>query len=207
MDPESLTLVYDGHIGAARVVTYTASDPGGEPKGEPESITGWISWDRLTTGSFGGYNREVREALPAARVLAESREWIMGMGSGTLRRAVEEDMAWREMYLAERAAMEIGYGFEPVPQSRITLGKALAEGDAPAVTETCWWARALRWRAERDRRPATVRVVHARLAADGEVSEGIAITYEPQVRPAWLPADRLLVAFTTDAAGRPINPC
>ncbi len=207
VDADQLTYLYERQEGDLRVVTYLSADPGGDLRPEPESKAGWVTWEQLFAGPFGDYNRRAYEALPAARLLAEAKTWILSWGSGTLRRAVEEDMAWRELYLEERTALEFGYGFHPAQQSRLTLGKALAEGDSPAVTETCWWARALRWRAGRDQRPATVRVVHARLSAADEVTEGIAITYEPHMRPAWLPADRTLVAFTTDPAGTSVNPC
>jgi hypothetical protein len=66
-------------------------------------------------------------------------EWIKEFGSGTLRRCVEENFAWKELYLEERTAFEFGYGFRPLLASRTTIGQPIAEGDNKAVTETCWW--------------------------------------------------------------------
>ena len=140
--------------------------------------------------------------------VSEDVAWTLKHGSGTLRRAIEEGMAYRDLYLQERAALEFGYGFDPVHASRLTTGKALASGDDPGTTETCWWARALRWRAERDGRPAEFRIVHARVVGtEGPPREGVAIVCEPSARPSWLPEGRILVAFTTDAQGRTVNPC
>lgn len=174
------------------------------PRQDGEGVLVWAGWPSLTEGPFGAYNAAVRTAL--AQAIPE--HWAAAYGSGTLRRALEEGMAWRELYLHERVAFEFGYGFSPAQRSRLNLGQAFAEGDSPGTTETCWWARALRWRAAQCGRPATVSVHHARLAdGDGGAREGIAIVYAPKVRPSWLPADRSLVAFTTTAEGRTENPC
>lgn len=207
--PAQLQLVYFAKepTSGTLVATYLMDDPGGAPcggAGEPAAgVVAWVGWPALTQGPFGAYNAAVREAL-----LDMPEHWAKRWGSGTLRRAIEEGLAWRELYLEERAAFEIGYGFKVAIRSRLTWGRALAESDSPATTETCWWARALRWRSERDQRAARVEVVHARLDdGEGGISEGIAIRYEPLARPAWLPSDRILVAFTTDCAGRTLNPC
>jgi hypothetical protein len=134
-----------------------------------------------------------------------TEEWIQQFGSGTLRRAVEENMCWRELYLHERSAFEFGYGFEPISGSRITFGKALASADDPATTETCWWARVLRWRAIRDNRPAKVDVMYITISEE-VTRESIGIVYYPETRPSWLPNDRVLVALTWDGK-QTVNPC
>jgi hypothetical protein len=147
------------------------------------------------------------EARDPEGVPAKDAEWVMAYGSGTLRRAIEENMAWRELYLHERTAFEVGYGFIPARASRLALGKPLAEGDDPATTETLWWARVLRWRAARDKRDAAVTVTYAILdGEDNPTAEGIALIYEPVTRLDWLPADRVLLAFTADETGTR-NPC
>lgn len=200
---ENLTFVYEGMVGSKLVQTYTAHDPGGEIQQSEEGVVIWAGWPSLLNGPFGAYNQKVREALENL-----PEHWITKWGSGSLRRAVEENLAWRDMYLHERAAFEVGYGFDAVFKSRLTMGKALAEGDNPATTETCWWARALRWRGERDQRPAKISVVHARLdrGVCEDAEEGVAILYEPNTRPSWLPSDRVLIAFTTHQ-GKTVNPC
>lgn len=171
---------------------------------EDEGVLVWAGWPSLVEGPFGDYNAALRTAL--AQAIPE--HWATTYGSGTLRRAIEEGMAWRELYLSERVAFEIGYGFTPAQKSRLNLGQAFSEGDDPGTTETCWWTRALRWRAAQSGRPATLSVHHARLAdGDGGAREGIAIVYAPVTRPAWLPVDRCLIAFTTTPDGRTENPC
>lgn len=199
--------VYDGLAESGRLVrTYLVPDPGGDIVQRGEGVVVWAGWPALITGPFGRYNAAMRSAL-----LELPEQWALQWGSGTLRRAIEERLAWRDLYHHERAAFEFGYGFQAVLRSRLTTGRALAEGDHPGTTETCWWARALRWRSVRDRRPVRIEVVHARLDdGDRGVQEGIAILCDPEVRPPWLLVDRVLVAFTTEAPNgqvRTVNPC
>lgn len=201
VEAHRLEHLYAGFVSGKLVHTFLAPDPGQPVVQSPEGVVAWVGWHTLTTGPFASYNAEVKCAL------GERPEfWIRQWGSGTLRRAVEEDLAWRDLYLEERVAFEFGYGFSPAMRSRLALGRALAAGDDPSTTETCWWARALRWRVVRDERPARVEVVHARLDHDG-VREGIAIVLTPDNWPAWLPRDRVLIAFTTDTTGKTVNPC
>mgnify|MGYP003556521921 FL=1 len=192
------------------VITYCVNDPGGLPAvpSTRESLEGkvlWVSWDILTDpewAAFSEYNTQVKQAwidkVPAA--------WIAEHGTGSLRRAREEGMRWHNMYLAERVALEYGYGFDAVNASRITYGEALAEGDDAATTETCYWARALRYRAKRDNKALDYVVCHATLTEDERI-EGIAIRCIPHERPHWLAPRFHLVAFTTDASGCTVNPC
>jgi len=205
VDPSRLTLIYTDVDGDHTVATFLAQDPGGAiVQASNEGVAMWASWPALISGPFGRYNAAVREAL----VATSPCHWIEALGSGSLRRAKEEGMAWRDLYLHERAALEFGWGFAPVGASRVTRGKALAEGDSPATTETCWWARALRWRAKRAGREDTFEVIHATLAdGDGGTTSGLAIICTPSPRPGWLPADRALVALTVMPDGRTENPC
>lgn len=205
---ENLRMVYVGiePVSGALVTSFLAEHPegGGVHRQEGEGVLVWAGWPSLTDGPFGAYNAAVRKAL--AQVIPE--HWAAAYGSGTLRRAIEEGLAWRELYLHERVAFEFGYGFEAAQRSRLNLGQAYAEGDSPGTTETCWWARALRYRASENGRPAEIAVHHARLSdGDGGAREGIAIVYTPRSRPAWLPTDRCLVAFTAAEDGRTVNPC
>lgn len=187
------------------VTTFAAKDPGGEPFTRPgEGVVCWVGWPALLQGPFGHYNAMVRKAL----IDVCPEHWIATYGSGSLRYAVQEAMRWREMYLEERVALEYGYGFEAIHASRCLIGDALAASNDPGTTETCWWARALRYRAQRDSRADKVQVVHARVTdGDGATTEGIALYLQPDPWPAWLPKDRKLIAFTTDAQGRGVNPC
>lgn len=136
----------------------------------------------------------------------EIQNWIKEYGSGSLRRAVEEDMLWQNMYFGERAALEFGYGFEAIFHSRITVGPALASSDDPITTETCWWVRALRYRAKRDNHSIIFKIVYATVEEDNKKREGIGILCKPDVRPPWLSKDRILIAFTSNEKGT-INPC
>lgn len=207
VDPASLAEVYratEPGTGAV-VVTFQAPDPGGTPVAGPgEGAVAWVGWPALVTGPFGAYNAAARAAL----VAVDPRHWVQVYGSGSLRRALEEGMSWRDMYLHERVALEYGYGFEAVLASRLETGTPLASGDDAATTETCWWARALRFRAQRAGLALEVRVFQATVAGLGEPPRtGFALELVPTPRPAWLPAGRRLIAFTTDASGRTVNPC
>lgn len=207
VDPASLVLVLQTEeLGTGSLVaTFWAPDPGGPVCAGPgEGLVCWVGWPTVLSGPFGAYNRMVREALVQER----PEHWIATYGSGSLRRAVEEGLRWREMYLGERVALEFGYGFEPVQASRCQIGDALASSDDPGTTETCWWARALRYRARRDGRYDVVRVVHARVSgADGDAQESVAIHLTPSPWPSWLPRDRRLLALTVGKDGRTVNPC
>lgn len=116
-------------------------------------------------------------------------------------------MAWREMYREERAAMEYGYGFEPIASSRLTVGVPIAASDDPGTTETAWWARRLRYLSKEMGRGDEYSVVFATISygEEGISRSGIAILCEPSPRPLWL-GKRNLVAFTTKN-GETENPC
>jgi ADP-ribose pyrophosphatase YjhB (NUDIX family) len=203
------------------VATYWADDPGGDPRPSPEGCPLWMGWDALVTGGpcsgggFQAYNAAVRRAV----IDRIPDQWVREYGSGSLRRAIEEGLRWHEMYLEERAAFEFGYGFEPIKASRVTLGEALASGDDHATTETCWWARALRWRADRGGFGLTsdnlgkpspqehrYTVTYAHVSGEDE-REGIAIRLDVTPHPHWLGGDRILLAFTTARDGTTVNPC
>ena len=194
--------LYTGWDGAHVVATYHATDPGTEIVQTPEGVVTWAGWPTVLNGPFGEYNRAVRAAFDDTPL-----EWMRHYGSGTLLRATQEQLAWNELYLHERTAFEFGYGFNLVHSSRFNRGKPLASGDDAATTETCWWARALRWRATRDKRPATITVMHGSVTDGEETHTGFGILYEPEVMPSWVPSGRVLWAFTTDSKNQTVNPC
>lgn len=76
------------------------------------------------------------------RQLSET-EWIDGYASGSLHKARQLGFAYRPLYLEERCAHDFGWTFRVLPRTRVTFGDALMEGDCPALTETCWFARRL----------------------------------------------------------------
>lgn len=203
VQPDDVRHLYTGTVDGETVVTYWAPDPGGQLVSSSEGHATWSSWLALTTGPFGAYNEAVR--LAAVSMIPEM--WVQEYGSGTLRRAIEEGMVWCDLYHHERAAMEYGFGFELVHRSRLTTGPAVADGDHPPTTETCWHKRALTYRAQVCGLDRVYRVVWARVDhGDSHVQEGLAIVCECP-RPAWAPKGRVLLAFTTDDAGHPVNPC
>jgi len=125
-----------------------------------------------------------------------AKEWSLKNGSGSLRRAIEEGMAWKEFYLHERAAFEIGTSFELVYASRFMAGKALAEPDTAATTETCWYARVLRWRLRKLYGDSVnVRVVYGDYDQDFQRREGLALVVEG-LDLDWIPEGRVPIAFT-----------
>jgi hypothetical protein len=72
-----------------------------------------------------------------ARLLSEE-EFIEKHGSGTLRKSARIGLKTREHYLHERATFEFGWGFECVPESRVTWGDAISEADNKRITEVGW---------------------------------------------------------------------
>lgn len=203
VEPSSMVALLDAiePNSGCRVVTFWAPTPeNAQPKSSEAGVIAWVGWKALTgpTAPYAEYNTWVRQAY----IDKIPEGWVEAYGSGSLRRAREENLRWKDMYLEERAAFEFGYGFQPVLKSRIAFGDALAESDSPATTETCWWARRLR----RLNPDAEVRVLHAHLTEDS-TREGIGILITPKQTPHWLPKDRVLFAFTVDATGRTVNPC
>lgn len=85
-------------------------------------------------------------------------EWITLNGSGSLRRAVEEDLLWSGMYVHERLAMEVATAACAVNPKNIRLTKKVARGDDPTTTEACWYARVLRHRFSQYLKFDTIRV-------------------------------------------------
>ena len=84
----------------------------------------------------------VKQSPALARVLAvrtmDADEFVERHASGTLRKNKRIGMVWREQYLHERAAYELGWAFECLPRSRVTFGDAYTEGDVKALTEAGW---------------------------------------------------------------------
>lgn len=73
-------------------------------------------------------------------------QWVNTHGSGTCQRAIQTGMAWKNMALHERLAMEIGAAAELIPETRICLGKYEAESDCKVTTELNWYTRTLEMR-------------------------------------------------------------
>jgi hypothetical protein len=142
---------------------------------------------------------------------SECEAWIKEHGSGSLLRALQEGMSYHDMYLHERVAFEVGAGFHAYPASRLLLGKAVASPDCPATTETCWYARVLRWR-WRHVPHMTVQVQYAHLTEEHRTVEGLGIVVTG-LNLSWLPAHRVLFAMTSiydpkDHVWSPVeNPC
>jgi hypothetical protein len=65
-------------------------------------------------------------------------EFIDAHASGTLRKNKRLGMVWRDQYLHERTAYELGWCFECLPRSRVTFGDAHTEGDQKPITEAGW---------------------------------------------------------------------
>lgn len=84
----------------------------------------------------------VAECPGLARLVALRRmdadAFIEQHASGTLRKNKRIGMVWREQYLHERAAYELGWAFECLPRSRVTFGDAYTEGDVKPLTEAGW---------------------------------------------------------------------
>ena len=205
LNPKSLVLLLDDiePRSKKRVVTFWAPFPKDSVvASKEEGNIVWVGWKTLIGPSapFPEYNTKVREAY----IDKIPEGWIQEYGSGSLRRAMQEGMRWREMYYDERTAFEFGHRFSPVLKSRLMIGEPFAEGDSSATTETCWWARRLRKLLP----TCQVRVVQAHQTQEDEsIHEGIAIQIVPQVNPHWLPAGRSIIAFTTDKDGNTVNPC
>lgn len=70
--------------------------------------------------------------------LLSDNEFIDRHASGSLRKAHQLGLATRELYLHERVAYEYGWGFDIAPATRVTVGRAVMEGDCRPLTEACW---------------------------------------------------------------------
>lgn len=144
--------------------------------------------------------------------MTSKTDWIQTWGSGSLRRAFEEGMAYHDFYLHERTAMTFGAGFDAYHASRVTIGVPKAFPDCRATTETCWYARALRFR-----QPVgvTVKVVYITIEDCNGKREGLGIEIIPTAEtwPEWLPHDMKILAMvatvnpTTGEFLAPENPC
>lgn len=132
--------------------------------------------------------------------------WCQVFGSGSLRRAIEEKLAWREMYLHERAAFEFGAGFTLCQASRLRLGTPLAEPDERSTTETCWYARVLRWRFASIHPGLIVVVRSIEMSVGDEPVEGVGLVLEGCL-PTWVPNGRIPVAIVAREGHSPENPC
>lgn len=67
-------------------------------------------------------------------------EFIENHGSGTLRKNTKLGLANNTHYLDERIAYEFGWEFETEYATRVTVGKAVTEGDVKSNTELGWHA-------------------------------------------------------------------
>lgn len=74
---------------------------------------------------------------PLAKIVGlrqmDAETFVEKHASGTLRKNKRIGMVWREQYLHERAAYELGWAFECLPRSRVTFGDAYTEGDVKAL--------------------------------------------------------------------------
>ena len=77
--------------------------------------------------------------LDAIRTMTKE-EFIEHHGSGTLRKNTKLGMANQGHYLDERIAYEFGWEFQTDFATRVTLGKAISEGDVKGNTELGWHA-------------------------------------------------------------------
>jgi hypothetical protein len=66
--------------------------------------------------------------------------WISAHASGSLRKQRLLGMRYRDLYIHERIAYTLGYGWEVLKTSRVTFNDALAEGDSRPHTEMAWHA-------------------------------------------------------------------
>jgi 8-oxo-dGTP pyrophosphatase MutT (NUDIX family) len=203
VSPKSLRELYRGCVDGEHVVTYLAPDPGEDPAFSlGEGVPLWGSWYALTSesGAFPEYNLRVQEAYQDT----DPGAWIRAFGSGTLRRAKEEGMLWRSLYVEERTAFLYGYGFEMVPSSRVNFGQPLAEGDDPVTTAAGWHCRRLR-RMHPEWSPG---IRHACVEYPcGEKREGIVIVLSPSEREHWMPKSSVILAWMADESGKAVNPC
>lgn len=135
------------------------------------------------------------------------QEWIAEHASGTLQRAVQEGLSYKNMYLSERTAFEFGYGFELVYNSRLTRGQILAECNTPAITETLWFTRVLRHRL----RPIKVTSHYFILTEENQRTEGVGIMLSGLNLPDWIPEGKVPIAFVSiienGKYSKPVNPC
>ena len=189
--------LYEGDVDGQLVRTYEIDLTKGA-----QLVTEWTSPDELITAqaskSIALYNLSVLLAagLPLS-VLGEAA-WISALGSGTLQRSVDSGAAWRELYLHERCAMELGPEWDTAATSRIQRGRPLAMGDTPQWTEAMWTARRFRFAGPpalqlQNINPEWVTISDPDAGPHDSTWEGLALITQPRDLE-WWPAGRVAIA-------------
>lgn len=124
------------------------------------------------------------------------KEWARANGSGSLRQAIDWGMAWFEMALHERLAMEVASSAELVPLSRLKTGPMKADPDCRVTTELGWYARTLqaRWLDSKSKcvHPFVIKVVYFTITHSEETEEGAGFVVTGLDLP-WFPPNRSLL--------------
>jgi hypothetical protein len=124
------------------------------------------------------------------------KDWALANGSGSLRQAIEWDMAWRDMARHERLAMEVASSALLVPATRLNVGQFKAEGDCKVTTELGWYARTLlsRWADSKtfSNFRFKIEVVYFTITKSDQPEEGADLLVEGLTLP-WFPSGHKLL--------------
>jgi len=127
---------------------------------------------------------------------SEMERWARENGSGSLRQAIECDMAWKAMALHERTAMDLFTAGMWVQKSRLTTGQFFAEGDCRVTTELGWFRRTIVYRLKHHvlykDAPFTVEARYFTLDEEGSSKEGAGFIVSGLSIP-WAPVGKILL--------------
>lgn len=137
---------------------------------------------------------------PLAKVVGlrqmDAETFVEKHASGTLRKNKRIGMVWREQYLHERAAYELGWAFECLPRSRVTFGDAYTEGDVKPLTEAGWHIERYLVRSIFPEDQLEAKYVNVEYK-DGKKREGIGMIVR-QTSAAFVPGGHLVFAIVAE---------
>ena len=71
--------------------------------------------------------------------MLNKEDFIEKFGSGTLQKSYKMGLKCHDHFIDEWLAFYVGYEFEALPETRITTGHVISEGDCKAITELLWF--------------------------------------------------------------------
>lgn len=190
---EIIEVLHEAVVDGQRVRTYAVDDV----RAAEATTSEWATPDDLLESQarmdLRMYN--LRVLLAGSVKLSDIGEtaWTVTLGSGTLQYSRHGGSAFKELYLHERCAFELGPQWDTAIVSRLTRGRPIAMPDEHAWTEALWFARQAPLAGPMCLRGADLTPEWVTISDDGVVWEGLAIVAEPRGL-AWWPAGRVAVA-------------
>lgn len=115
------------------------------------------------------YNRIISRRL-------SKNDWIDRHASGTLRKNNRLGFAAHDQYVYERTAWDLGYHWQVIAATRVTIGIPITEGDVKGITEAGWHADAYITKNPFSCDVFSIKYISVDI--NGEVKEGIGLVAE-----------------------------